>query len=78
MSYNSRGVTLAFWPKKLPKMAILRDKLKDFEKSKRGEAMKSYFLHSPGQDEQFKLYFTPLLKAFEKFCSTPCYYTPYY
>ena len=37
---NSRGVTLAFWPKKMPKMAILRDKLKDFEKTKRGEAMK--------------------------------------
>ena len=29
---NSRGVTLAFWPKKMPKMAILRDRLKDFEK----------------------------------------------
>ena len=38
---NSRGGgTLAFWPKKLPKMAILRDKMKDFEKTKRGEAMK--------------------------------------
>ena len=37
---NSRGVTLALWPKKMPKMAILQDKLKDFEKTKRDEAMK--------------------------------------
>ena len=34
------GVTLAFWPKNLRKMAILPDKFKDFEKTKRGEAMK--------------------------------------
>ena len=34
------GVTLAFWPKKLPKMTILRDKLKDFEKTTKDEAMK--------------------------------------
>ena len=40
MSLIVGGVTLAFWPKKLPKMAILRDKMKDFEKTKRGEAMK--------------------------------------
>ena len=30
-----------------------------WKKNKRGEAMKWYFLHSPGQEEQFKLYFTP-------------------
>ena len=40
MSLIVGGVTLAFWPKKMLKMAILRDRLKDFEKSKRDEAMK--------------------------------------
>ena len=44
--------------KKSPKLAILRDKLKDF-KNLWDEAMKWYFLHSPDQDEQFKLCFTP-------------------
>ena len=57
---------------KMPKMAILRDKLKDFEKTKRSKSMKWYFLHSPGQEEQF-LY--PLPRVSKKFCSTPCYYT---
>ena len=64
-------VTLAFWPKKLPKMAILRDKLKDFEKTKKDEAMKLYFLHSPGQEEQFKLYFTPSLEFLKNIFPPP-------
>ena len=51
-------------------MAIFRNKLKDFEKTIRDEALKWYFLNSPGQEEQFKLYFTPLPKVFENFCST--------
>ena len=49
---------------KLPKKAILLDKLKDFEVTNKGEAMKWYFLHSSGQEEQFKLYFTPPQKIF--------------
>ena len=37
---NSRGGHISVLAEKLPKMAILRDKLKNFEKTKRGEAMK--------------------------------------
>ena len=45
--------------------------MKYFEK--RDEAMKWYFLHSSGQEEQFKLNFTPLPRVFE---TPPFYYTP--
>ena len=40
--------------------------------------MKGYFLHSPGQEKQFKLYFTPSPGFLKKCVPPPCYYTPYY
>ena len=33
--------------------------------------MKWYFLHTPGQEEQFKLYFTHLPKVFKNFVPPP-------
>ena len=44
-------VNIIVLAEKLPKMAILRDKFKDFEKTEWDEAMKWYFSHSPGQEE---------------------------
>ena len=41
------------------KNTVFRDKMKDFEKYKRDEVMKRYFLYSPGQERQFKLYLIP-------------------
>ena len=77
MSLIIGGVTLAFWPKKLRKIAIFRNKLKDFEKSIRDEVMKWYFLNSPGQEEQFKLYFTPSLGFLKNFVPPhPLFITP--
>ena len=63
---SGRGILPIF-----QKITIFRDKMKDFEKTKRDEAMKRYFLHSPDQEEQFKLYFTPPPQSFKIFCSTP-------
>ena len=48
-------------------MAIFRNKLKDFEKTISDEALKWYFLNSPGQEEQFKLYLTPSLGFLKNF-----------
>ena len=55
------GGKISVLAKKNAKMAILQDKWKNFEKTKRDEAMKWYLSHTPGQEEHFKLYFTPSL-----------------
>ena len=54
------GVSLAFGKN-------CQNKLKSFGKTKRIEALKWYFLHSPGQEEQFKLYLTPSQGALKNF-----------
>ena len=72
------GGSFTDFAEKRPKMAISEKIIKDFEKSKRVEALKWYFLHPPGQEEQFKAILYPLPWVFKKFCLPPFYYDPPY
>ena len=45
--------------------------MKDYEKTKRDEAIKWYFLNSTGQEKQLKLYFAPSLVFLKFFLPSP-------
>ena len=69
------GVVLPILPKKRLKMAIFENIIKDFEKSKRVEALKWYFLHPLVKRNNLSYTLPPSLEFLKIFCLPPHFIT---